>query len=373
MNKPLTSWQKTLRSLGYKVNWNVFFRSKNKAAPKRRQVKRLQQKLGFESLEPRQLLAVVTDYGFDPTTNALTVVGTNTEDTISISVSGNDLVEVGSLETNIDPATVSSILVNGLDGNDEIDLSGVDPAVFTELDLTEIFGGGGDDTIDGSDGNDIIFGDNQEVLLGDVNQDGTFDFLDISPFINAQSAGDYLAEADINLDGSVSFLDISPFVTQFSNPNNQEPVVVDGGAGIDIIRGGDGDDTIFGDAGNDTIFGDNRQVLLGDVNQNGAVDFLDISPFINALSAGDFIPEADINRNGSVNFLDISPFIQILADPDNQELTTVAGGAGSDVIEGGDGDDVILGDAGDDVISGGAGVNVLEGCLLYTSPSPRDS
>ena len=158
MNKPLTSWQKTLRSLGYKVNWNVFFRSKDKVAPKRRQAKRLQQKLGFESLEPRQLLAVVTDFGFDPATNALTVVGTNAEDTISISVSGNDLVEVGGVETNVDPATVSSILVNGLDGNDDIDLSGVDPAVFTELDFYEIFGGGGEGGITGRTGYDVLRG-----------------------------------------------------------------------------------------------------------------------------------------------------------------------------------------------------------------------
>ena len=53
--------------------------------------------------------------------------------------------------------------------------------------------------------------------------------------------------------------------------------------------------------------------LLGDVNLDGAVDFLDISPFILVLSTGGFQAEADIDQNGAVDFLDISPFISILS------------------------------------------------------------
>ena len=54
-------------------------------------------------------------------------------------------------------------------------------------------------------------------------------------------------------------------------------------------------------------------VLLGDCNQDGRVDFLDISPFINTLSSGVFLAEADTNQDGRIDFLDISPFIVILA------------------------------------------------------------
>ena len=54
-------------------------------------------------------------------------------------------------------------------------------------------------------------------------------------------------------------------------------------------------------------------LLLGDVNQDGIVNFLDISPFIGILSTGGTQAEADINQDGIVNFLDISPFIGILA------------------------------------------------------------
>ena len=54
-------------------------------------------------------------------------------------------------------------------------------------------------------------------LLGDVNQDGFVDFLDISPFISVLSGSPYLAEADINEDGFVTFLDINPFITLLSS------------------------------------------------------------------------------------------------------------------------------------------------------------
>ena len=65
--------------------------------------------------------------------------------------------------------------------------------------------------------------------------------------------------------------------------------------------------------------------LLGDVNLDGVVNFLDIVPFINLLANTNvFQEEGDLNEDGVINFRDISPFIQVLA------------------------------------------------CLLYTSPSPRD-
>jgi len=54
--------------------------------------------------------------------------------------------------------------------------------------------------------------------------------------------------------------------------------------------------------------------LLGDVNRDEVVDFLDISPFIEILALSGFLDEADIDRSGTVDFLDISPFITILSN-----------------------------------------------------------
>ena len=65
-------------------------------------------------------------------------------------------------------------------------------------------------------------------------------------------------------------------------------------------------------------FASANDVLLGDTNLDGIVNFLDISPFISILSGGagfdpQAIANADINQSGGVSFLDISPFIMILA------------------------------------------------------------
>lgn len=62
------------------------------------------------------------------------------------------------------------------------------------------------------------------------------------------------------------------------------------------------------------LAGDNAdEILLGDVNLDGAVNLLDVDPFIDRLSTGTFQAEADINQDGQVNLLDVGPFIELLA------------------------------------------------------------
>ena len=53
--------------------------------------------------------------------------------------------------------------------------------------------------------------------------------------------------------------------------------------------------------------------LLGDVNCDGAVDLLDVGPFVDLLTAGDFSAKADINGDGAVDLLDVGPFVDLLA------------------------------------------------------------
>ena len=62
------------------------------------------------------------------------------------------------------------------------------------------------------------------------------------------------------------------------------------------------------------VAGAGPDIVKADVNMDGEVTFLDISPFIMALSSPDGAPaEADCNCDGNVSFLDISVFINILA------------------------------------------------------------
>ena len=103
------------------------------------------------------------------------------------------------------------------------------------------------------------------------------------------------------------------------NPNDQNDVVtvVQRTAGVnlfeDFVNPNNVDITPFSGASS-AVLGEIRLsvVLVGDVNLDGTVDFLDIAPFITLLSTGGFQQEADINEDGVVNFLDISPFVTVL-------------------------------------------------------------
>ncbi len=59
--------------------------------------------------------------------------------------------------------------------------------------------------------------------------------------------------------------------------------------------------------------GSNPQILLGDCDQNGIVNFQDINSFISILASQSFLDQADCNQDGEVDFFDIQPFIRILS------------------------------------------------------------
>ncbi len=56
-----------------------------------------------------------------------------------------------------------------------------------------------------------------------------------------------------------------------------------------------------------------RTLFLGDVNLDGVVNLLDVAPFVELLSSGDFQAEADINQDGVVDLLDVQPFVDLLS------------------------------------------------------------
>lgn len=53
--------------------------------------------------------------------------------------------------------------------------------------------------------------------------------------------------------------------------------------------------------------------MIGDVNGDGAIDLLDVQPFVAALTSGTYSCEADVNEDGAVDLLDVMPFVDLLA------------------------------------------------------------
>jgi len=82
----------------------------------------------------------------------------------------------------------------------------------------------------------------------------------------------------------------------------------------EVPDGGSGDFFGAGSTVSVTLI-DTPDVLLGDVDLSGEVDFRDIVPFIALLSGNTFQAEADIDESGVVDFRDIVPFIRILSQP----------------------------------------------------------
>ena len=73
--------------------------------------------------------------------------------------------------------------------------------------------------------------------------------------------------------------------------------------------------------GNNAIWIDNIQAkipdacagtLTGDVNLDGAVNLLDVGPFVELLNEGGFQCEADANGDGAVDLLDVASFVALL-------------------------------------------------------------
>ena len=54
------------------------------------------------------------------------------------------------------------------------------------------------------------------------------------------------------------------------------------------------------------------ELILGDVNGDGAVNLLDVGPFVDLLGSGGYLPAADINGDGAVNLLDVGPFVDLI-------------------------------------------------------------
>ena len=54
-------------------------------------------------------------------------------------------------------------------------------------------------------------------------------------------------------------------------------------------------------------------ISLGDINGDGNINLLDIAPFVELISNGQFQENADSNQDGSVDLLDGAPFVELLA------------------------------------------------------------
>ena len=183
--------------------------------------------------------------------------------------------------------------------------------------------------INGIDGEDVSGASVSGA--GDVNGDGIDDLIIGAPtafFSGSDRAGE--SYVVFGSDGGFS----SPFNLSSLDGTNGFQIngaVADDRSGVSVSGAGD----VNGDGVDDLIIGGYRSsligngfagasyvvfgraassdVLKGDVDMDGDIDFLDIGPFVAVLGSGSFQAEADVDCSGFVDFLDIQPFIELLS------------------------------------------------------------
>ncbi|MEM9059696.1 MAG: right-handed parallel beta-helix repeat-containing protein [Pseudomonadota bacterium] len=220
----------------------------------------------------------------------------------------------------------------------------------------DLFGGAGDDLLDGRGGTDRMSGGegddsyyvdhvrDQSIERDNHGYDRVYTTVDytLSEHVEGLSAR---GSADLRLTG------------------NQANNWLTGNGGDNAIRGNAGSDRLIGRDGSDWLDGGTG----GDVMQGGAGDdsyVVDDPRDLILERAG----EGHDRVYSSVDY-DLDAFIEVagvrgpagLSINGNSLNNWITGGTGNDRLSGGDGNDRLLGRDGDDYLSGGSGVDVLQG------------
>ncbi len=251
-------------------------------------------------------------------------------DTELQELTGTTLLSSDSL---IDVETVS--LTGGVSAN-RFDLTG-----FTNTSVVQIEGGGGQDTVLGSNGNDAIRTDSG----ADV--------------IDGRGGNDTITSGDGN------------DVIQGGAGNDS----VDGEGGADSIIGGSGNDFLFGSSGNDSLTGGEGNDTLGGgigldvLLESGDVNFVLtntslIGVGVDQLSA---IEAAELIGGVGANVMDASASTISVIMTGGLGADTLTGSAAADTLNGGAGDDVLFGLGGQDVLFGSLGNDMLDGGSNFDS------
>ena len=329
----------------------------------------------FELLEIRQLLA-------GGSVVPLTINGTNADDYISITQSGNTLTVIHNRSINTynvswteygasiyDPGinySISKIIVNGYGGNDQI------IANDTVLKPMEVRGGFGDDSIRGGSRNDTLYAGNgpynewcgTDTLVGNLGDDWIMTAYGSGAWMYGADGDDTLLGGNYNDtcyggNGDDSISSGGGNDVLYGHVGND---TLDSGDGADDLYAGDGHDSLSAGAGNDVLDGGNGFDSMFAGNGNDSLyggeqdDSLDGGLGADRFSGGGGFDRADY----SFRIADLNVSINGVADDGQSgELDNVL--TDVEAIYGGSGDDILTGSAFNNTLDGGDGNDTLRG------------
>lgn len=235
---------------------------------------------------------------------------------------GDDTINVQALDR---VGTATLLTINGDAGSDTITAAGMKLGlVYLALNggagNDSLTSGNGNDTLDGGEGNDRLDGGlGNDLLLGGLGVDRLIggDGNDTA-FGGDDQDSISGGNGDDSLSGEVG------------------ADTIEGGSGNDTIDGGLAADTLRGDAGNDSLLGGNdADSLLGGAGNDSLIG-----------GGSDDTLSGEIGND------------KIFGEDGND---SISGGDGDDTLNGGDGDDTLSGDLGNDLIGGANGSDFLNG------------
>ncbi|MDA1163250.1 MAG: hypothetical protein O3B13_09125 [Planctomycetota bacterium] len=270
-----------------------------------------------------------------------------------VAGAGNDTV-IGSANADQIFGGDGNDSLNGGLGNDLVNGEADDDQGFGGDGDDTLLGGSGDDTLDGEGGDDDIRGHAQnDVLTGGVGNDT----------IDGGAGIDLLSEygnvnfvlTDVSLTGAGTDLLTGMETAELSGGVDANLIDASGFSGSSTLRGFAGADTLIGGSGGDVLIGyAGHDSLVG----NGGDDTLLGSAGGDTLDGGDGNDRLQ-GQGGSRDYL--------LGGAGNDELDggagddTLDGGIGQDTLSGDSGNDLLYGNDGDDSLLGGSGADTLSG------------
>ncbi|WP_345197052.1 calcium-binding protein, partial [Kistimonas scapharcae] len=215
-------------------------------------------------------------------------------------------------------------------------------------------GGDGSDTFDGGSGAESDTADYSQVT-GDIAVDLENDLASNDGFNNT----DTLTSIE-NVTGGAGDDVITAAETGTEGNElrgNAGDDQLSGGGGVDVLDGGDGDDTLIGGAGQDQLIGGEGNETNGDTADYSSASIALQVDLTSGIVANDGTGSQD-TISGIENVMGGSGDDQLTGNVDDNTLT---GNGGDDVLDGAGGADTLEGGSGDDQLTGGSGNDTLNG------------
>ena len=253
-------------------------------------------------------------------------------------------------------------------------------------------GGGGNDTLDGLLGNDVLNGEaGNDTFLESGTVPSGADVFNGGPGVDTVSYASRTAAVTIRMDNALAddgesgegdkiASDVENATTGSGNDSitgSSAANTLDGGSGNDTISGGAGDDSIVGGLGTDTLDGGSGNDTFKEGSANSGADTItggagrDLADYADR-TVGVTVTLDDLNNDGQTGAGEGDNVRSDVEDITGSSTAanaltgsagdnTLRGGALADTLNGGLGNDTLLGGAGNDALDGGLGSDWLEG------------